>query len=181
MEIWKDIPGYEGLYQVSSTGKVKSLKRRIYDINNKKVIFIERDMILKPSENNKGYYTVKLQKDKQKKTITIHRIVANTFLDNSDNLPQINHIDGNKHNNNVENLEWCDNTYNFKHATDNKLIKTRKIKVKDIETNIEYFFDNLHKMFRQFEITPSGSYKKFINQNRLYKGRYILEDIEKGW
>ena len=65
-EIWKDIPGYEGLYQVSNYGRVKSLKRKQYDINNKKTFFQNKEIILKQNECKKGYLSVKLQKDKIK-------------------------------------------------------------------------------------------------------------------
>lgn len=107
MEIWKPIKGYEGLYEVSNLGRVKSLPRRgTYGIEH----------ILKPSPNKKGYPQVQLCKNSEYCPKRVHRLVAENFIPNPDNLPQVNHIDGNKLNNNVENLEWCTNEYNYKHS-----------------------------------------------------------------
>lgn len=108
-EIWKDITGYEGKYQVSSFGRVKSL-----EYHNAKGI--KRCGILQPATDNSGYHRCALSKNNILKTYKVHRLVAIAFIPNPDNLPQINHKDGNKKNNNVENLEWCDNSHNQKHA-----------------------------------------------------------------
>lgn len=107
-EIWKDVIGYEELYQVSNLGKVRSFPRK--GTHTKKI------NLLKPSKNKKGYLQVSLSKNKNRKTISIHRLVAQTFIDNPNNLPQVNHIDGNKLNNCVDNLEWCTNEYNMKES-----------------------------------------------------------------
>lgn len=102
----KDIPGYEGLYAVTSCGKVWSYR-------NKK--------FLKPRANRHGYLIVTLCNDKHK-TYTIHRLVAQTYIPNPENLPQINHKDENKTNNCLQNLEWCDVKYNSNYGTRNKKI-----------------------------------------------------------
>lgn len=107
-EIWKDIQGYEGYYQVSNLGRVKSFPRRGTHIN--------KIHILKPSKNRKGYYQVVLSKNSEYQSKKIHRLVAKAFLENPNNYQQVNHIDGNKENNRVDNLEWCTNEYNMKHA-----------------------------------------------------------------
>lgn len=107
-EIWKDIKGYEGLYQVSNLGRVKSFPR--------KGTHTKREHILIVGKNHKGYFQVKLTKKCKAKTISVHRLVAEAFIPNPDNLPQINHKDGNKDNNCVNNLEWCTNEYNMKEA-----------------------------------------------------------------
>ena len=104
--IWKDIKGYEGLYQVSNLGKIKSLN---YNHTNK-------EKIRKLDVSNKGYLSVLFCNDKGKKKYTVHRLVAEAFIPNPNSLPQVNHIDGNKTNNRVDNLEWCTNGYNEKHA-----------------------------------------------------------------
>lgn len=111
MEIWRDIPGYEGLYQVSAFGKVKSL------ITNR---------ILKDRFDHKGYLSVILYKNNTKKVIKVHRLVAKIFLDNKDNKEQVNHKDGNKANNNVSNLEWCNCKENIQHAFKIKLKENPK-------------------------------------------------------
>ena len=105
-EIWKDIPGYEGLYQVSNLGNVKSISW--------KNTGAAKNLWLKP--HNKGYYQVELVKNKVKKTYVVHRLVALAFIPNPQNLPVINHKDENKKNNRVENLEWCDFKYNNRYS-----------------------------------------------------------------
>lgn len=105
-EIWKDLIGYEGLYQVSNLGNIRSL-------NYRKTNAIKQ---LKYRINHKGYFDVQISKKAKTKRMFLHRLVARTFIPNPNNLPQVNHIDGNKLNNNVNNLEWCDNSYNQKHA-----------------------------------------------------------------
>ena len=101
--IWKDIEGYEGLYQVSNMGRVRSLTR-----NN---------IILKKTITNRGYERVPLYKNKKSKLFRVHRLVANAFIPNPDNLPQVNHKDENKLNNCVDNLEWCTQEYNQNYGT----------------------------------------------------------------
>lgn len=171
-EIWENIKGYEGLYQVSNLGRVKSIKRLIYDINKKQNVYIQKETILKYGLNHKGYKMVKLQKNKQKKTISIHRLVALTFIPNPNNLEQVNHIDGNKENNCVSNLEWCNNEYNHQHAIEHNLCKTRKVELTDVNGN-KYQFNNLHLMFKFIKRRPGGDYKNYINKNKLYNGYYI--------
>ena len=113
--IWKDIKGYEGLYQVSNCGEVRKL-RFINNITNKEKIFM-----ITPQKINSGYYKIVLYKNAVYKNKTIHRLVAETFIPNPNNYPCVNHKDGNKNNNNVENLEWCTYSENAKHAYKNNL------------------------------------------------------------
>lgn len=125
-EIWKDIKGYESFYQVSNYGRVKSLKRKRkgrngFDVN-------VREKLLKHKINRYGYVTYSICKYSKIKQFTSHRLVAITFLENEYNLPQINHINGNKLDNNVNNLEWCDNQHNMKEAYRLGLSKARKSK-----------------------------------------------------
>ena len=104
---WKDIQGYEGLYQVSNLGEVRSLKYK--GRNNIK--------ILKGASDKDGYRRVALfDKEKCRKEYRIHRLVAEAFIPNPENKPQVNHIDGCKYNNIVQNLEWCTNQENHIHA-----------------------------------------------------------------
>lgn len=109
-EIWKDIKGYEGLYQVSNLGRIKSLARYVYYRNGK--VYHQDEKILKPCLNNKGYCRVRLTKSTNSKLFFVHRLVAMAFIPNPNNFPQINHKDENKQNNSSNNLEWCTSLYN---------------------------------------------------------------------
>lgn len=127
MEIWKDIKGYEGLYQVSNLGRVKSLER--YKKTKYESFSLFKEIIKKQQTNEKGYLKVTLANNKRRKTFFVHRLVAEAFLLNPNNLPQINHKDENKQNNliwvnedgsidyNKSNLEWCTNEYNCNYGS----------------------------------------------------------------
>lgn len=114
MEVWKYIQGFEGKYMISNTGRVKSIPRNGT---------IKTERILKLQEDKDGYLYVRLHLGhmNKRKAFKVHRLVANVFLNNPLNLPQVNHIDENKKNNDVNNLEWCDNKYNMNYGTRGKL------------------------------------------------------------
>ena len=109
-EIWKDIVGYEGHYEVSNFGRLRSNKPKFYGIMN-------------PSYTNKGYVRYGLSLNNKQIIFTIHRLVAIHFIPNPENKPEVNHIDGDKQNNNVSNLEWCTHQENMGHAKQNGLMK----------------------------------------------------------
>jgi len=115
-EVWKDIKGYEGRYQVSNIGRVKSLERTAPVKNGSKRTVRER--ILKPSPDQDGYLYVILYDDSsKKKKFFVHRLVCEAFHKNPENKPCVNHIDENKANNVVSNLEWCTVTENINYGT----------------------------------------------------------------
>lgn len=118
-EEWKPIQGYEGLYAVSNLGNVKSLER--YKMNRSKQKLVQ-EKILKPFVAGSGYLTVKLSKDGVSKNFKIHILVAMAFCKNEKGYKEINHIDENKHNNNSNNLEWCDRKYNCNYGSRNRKI-----------------------------------------------------------
>lgn len=119
-EIWKDIEGYEGYYKVSNLGRVKSLPRVIYRVKDGRKMTI-KGKIMTPTINSRGYYGVRLSIDGIGRTAKVHGLVANAFLDNPQNLVEINHKDGDKSNNHINNLEWSTRQKNIKHAFDNGL------------------------------------------------------------
>lgn len=122
-EIWKDIKEYEGLYQVSNLGRVKSLGRWVYkEYRGKRW---QGEKILKQIKNKFGYLRVYLYKNGKAKCYAIHRLVAQVFIPNPYNLPQVNHKDEDKTNNCVSNLEFCTNKFNANYGTRNERISEK--------------------------------------------------------
>jgi hypothetical protein len=122
MEIWKDIKGYENLYQVSNYGNVRSIKYIKYLIKDElkwKKYWIEDTKIeyklLSPAKNGSGYITVSLRKNNKNCTYYVHRLLCSEFIPNPKNKTTVNHKDGNKHNNNLDNLEWATQKENISH------------------------------------------------------------------
>jgi hypothetical protein len=126
-EVWKDIKGYEGIYKVSNFGRVKSLGNE----------FTRKERFLKLCLQSKGYLTVVLQKDATRKMVLVHRLVAEHFIDNTESKPQVNHINGDKTDNAIENLEWVSHRENLDHAIKNNLTlkgeENRNSKLKDVD------------------------------------------------
>ena len=155
IEIWKDIKGYEGLYQVSNLGRIRSLDRIVKSIYNSKRKMSGK--ILKPNVIGRYAIITLYDNDGKAKNRTIHRLVAQAFIPNPNNYPIVNHKDGNRLNNSVENLEWCTQSHNVKESYRlgiekpnltnlgkfGKLNKKAK-KIKQIDTNtnktINYFY-----------------------------------------
>ena len=133
--IWKPVEGYEGLYEVSNTGIVRSLERFDNGVH-------VPSTVLKPSKNNRYAY-VKLYRHSQHKIFRVHRLVALAFIPNPNNKPQVNHIDGNKMNNDSRNLEWCTQAENNRHAIDtglqdpSRMIEATRKKVVQLSKNGE--------------------------------------------
>lgn len=168
-EIWKDIKDYEGYYQVSNLGNVRSLK-------------FNKITPLKPYKNvaRHGYLEVYLRLPGSKKTFKVHRLVAQAFIENPDNLPQINHKDENKENNCVDNLEWCTNKYNINYGTCiEKITKAVSMKIAQYSLSGELIatFDSQIEAARQTG-TRQGSISGCINGVNKTAGGYIWKKIE---
>ena len=140
-EEWKAIQGYEGIYEVSNFGNVRSLPRYKRGNFDSKV-FIEGKTI-KQVKNNRGYYIVQLSKNNKVKNFSVHRLVAEAFIPNPNNFPQVNHKDEDKSNNRVSNLEWMTLKRNINYGTRNKrmaLTKGKNVKAFDDDGNFIMWF-----------------------------------------
>lgn len=118
-EIWKDIPNYKGFYQASNLGKIRSTDRKITQLANggkTQFTYIKKGRILAQNTQNGGYLVVSISVNAKRKICTVHRLVACAFIGNPNNCRDVNHKDGNKKNNNVENLEWVEHGENIKHS-----------------------------------------------------------------
>ena len=146
-EIWCPVKNYENLYEVSDQGRVKS-------------VGYGDDRILKPRRNTCGYLRVDLYKNGYNKTYLVHRLVAQTFIPNHQNLTEVNHKDEDKTNNKVSNLEWCDRKYNQNYGTRNQRVSIKLSKpvlqytksgvfvgewksIHDVERNLGYAIQNI--------------------------------------
>ncbi|WP_286777107.1 NUMOD4 domain-containing protein [Sphingobacterium sp. UBA2074] len=130
-EIWRDIPGYEGIYQSSTKGFIRSLDRLL---KNSKGQFIKKGSIKSLNKSKNGYLSVDLYRDNKRQTLLIHRIIAITFINNTKNADTVNHINGDKYDNDVNNLEWCTYSENHKHSYE-KLGRIAGMKGKRNELN----------------------------------------------
>ena len=194
-EIWKDIKGYEGLYQISNLGQVKSLARPINNFNQ----CCNKDKLLKGGIK-RGYRQVILLKDKKRKYASVHRLVAEAFLPNPDKKPQVNHIDGNKKNNRLDNLEWVTASENMKHSYDSKIrvphqerpvriVETGEIfkSVKECAEKIEGHDCDISRCLRQSTAkglmqangyTHKGLHFEYVNEQQPSKNTDFLYDFQ---
>lgn len=167
LEIWKPVVGYEGLYEVSNLGRVKSLDRIVKGCYGS--IAHKKGKIISSGIGSTGYCIVSLQKDGKGKSFGVHRLVAQAFIPNPDNLPMVNHKDEVKTNNNVENLEWCDCKYNCNYGTGIE---------RCVNTKVERgLVDEEH-----IGSTKKGKYKtlrnEILNKQKLYYQEHRQERIE---
>lgn len=160
-EIWRQITGYEGLYEVSSFGRVRNVRS---------------GRILRPGLHHSGYLNCVLSVKGNRNTFVIHRLVAEAFIPNPDCLPQVNHKDENKTNNNVDNLEWCTSKYNINYGTARDRAIDTMIKngnctgLSQKEVKKIYYHKNLEK-FREIRYNRKGYTKD-------YNHKYYMEHKE---
>ena len=132
MEYWKSVVGYEDCYEVSSLGRVRSVERQVWN-PGRNCYRTQYSRVLRSFQNNKGYCRVTLSKGGKLSQKLVHRLVAEAFIPNPNNLPQINHKDEVTSNNNVSNLEWCSNDYNCNYGNHNTNISvTRSIPIEQL-------------------------------------------------
>ena len=169
-EEWRDIEGYEGLYQVSNLGRVKSLKYR----GHKGCIGI-----LTPRLDGKEYKTVALYKEGKVRNTKIHRLVAQAFIPNPNNYPQVNHKDEDKTNNNVDNLEWCTNEYNHNYGTRNERV-AKSLSKKVICITTGEIFNSMREACRKYNINTGRMTECCQGKRKTaggYKWKYFKEEI----
>ena len=123
-ERWCDIPEYEGKYQISNLGRIKSLSRTS---NNRNGSFKTKEIIMKPMKASNGYLIACLWKNNKQKKFIIHKLVADAFIPNPNGYKEINHKDENKENNIVDNLEWCNHKYNMNYGKIKEKISKSRI------------------------------------------------------
>jgi hypothetical protein len=173
-EIWKDIKGYDGFYQVSNYGNVKSLDRTIYkkDGNTE----FRKGQLMQKVIDKDGYYVVGLRRpDKSKKSYRVNQLVALAFIDNPDNYDQTNHKDENRLNNYVYNLEWCTSKYNNNYGTRNEKLttydKSKRVVVFDKFGYYIGVYANLNEACQFYNLD-----KSLFRKNRVYTSynEYIL-------
>ena len=187
-EVWKDIKGYEGLYQVSNYGRIKSLKRKVYAGRGKMRWQYEK-ILSENKTNGNGYKIVSLNKEGKSKNKYIHRLVAENFLKNPNNYKYINHKDQNTLNNNVENLEFCtaqyNCTYNNAHIKRglkfrNNLSNSKKIYQLDEENNIIKEYPSSAEAGRQLGVTESSisaCLRGLQKHSAGYKWKYADDEL----
>ena len=177
-EVWKDVVGYEGIYKVSNKGNVRSVVRK--DSIGRKCGGRKR----KHSCDKWGYLKVNLYKNGKVKTRFIHRLVAEVFLPNPNNFPQVNHIDEIKDNNDVKNLEWCTSKHNANHGTRNERVaqaQSKKVRAINVKTGEALTFDSTReagrKGYDQVAVSSacrgvykSGTTGKLIGDGHTYRG-----------
>ena len=158
-EIWADINGYEGKYQVSTLGRIKSLKK---------------NLIMKPMVATNGYLIACLWKNNKQKKFVIHRLVAQAFIPNPNNYKEINHIDEDKTNNRVENLEWCSHSYNMNYGSiKEKISSANKGKIITQETKQKLREDTSNRRW-----INNGIIEKYVCKEQL--DSFLENDWNKG-
>lgn len=145
MEIWKDVVGYENIYEVSNFGRVRTHENKT-TFTKRHGVRRWKQIMLKNKTPNGRDVRVSLWKDGKSKDFLVHRLVAYAFIPKIEGKESVNHIDGNPKNNHISNLEWCDHKENNNHAFDNGLIATGKRTVlKNVETGEEHSFRSMSK------------------------------------
>lgn len=167
IEIWKEIPNYEGFYEVSNFGRVKSLKRSIPRKNGRMLNIKER--IFNSVIDEHGYFKVQLWKNNKPLSIRVHRLVARCFVGNYSPDLEVNHVDGNKLNNYYKNLEWCTVSHNQSEAVRLGLKKQTKVNMYK-EGLLVYTFDSISKASEITKINRTSIFRCLSGKYKQCKG-----------
>lgn len=169
-EEWRDIViekngvvyDYTGLYQVSNLGRVRSLRR---------------DMVLKPKLNRDKYEVVCLNRKGNQSHFFVHRLVATMFLDNPDNLPEVNHISKVRNENHIGNLEWCDRQYNVQYSSCKRSDDWKK---QQSDRMSKYFLNNKHHKSKKVLCVETGEVFNTVKEAEMWLGRRGISDCARG-
>lgn len=182
-EIWRDIKGYEGYYQISNLGNVKSLERSV--VKSDGVVQIRKERIMDKRFTIDGYVAAKLNVNKVSKCIAVHILVARHFIPNPNNYPEVNHKDCNRQNNIVENLEWCTHQQNIEHSK-----KLGHYKGRSGKDNYNYGNHKLHNFYQEHpELCKTNQSRpreqngrcipvEMIKDSEIHTFRFIGEAVE---
>lgn len=184
MEQWKDVAGYEGIYQVSNEGRVRSLERKVQESNGRARIVPMRETF--GYKDTYGYLCFGLCRDGERETKKVHQLVASAFIPNPDNKPQVNHKNGVKTDNRVDNLEWVTNTENAEHAYRNGLMKppsreciekSASARRRSVRRSDGVIFRSIEDAAEAASVT-SGAVKHVLAGRNKTAGGYSYEYIE---
>lgn len=167
-EIWKDIKNFEGYYQVSNLGRIKSLERIVKSRGNGTMVIKER--ILRPSLNGSGYPIVGLSKESESTSYIVHRLVAEAFIPNPDNLSDVNHINQDKTDNRVDNLNWMSHKDNLNYGSRNEKIAAKNSKAVYCE-ELDLTFKNAVEAANFIGLYDSANLSQHLNGKKKTCGK----------
>ena len=169
MESWKQVVGYEGLYEISSIGQVRSVLRKVWN-PGRKCYRTQYSRILKQTLDSHGYKRVTLSKDGNINQFLVHRLVAIAFIPNPNNYKYVNHKDENTMNNSAANLEWCTNSYNLIYSIGKKIAQYSK------NGELIKTFNSIVDASREYNI-PTTNISKCCKGKRHSAGKYIWKYV----
>lgn len=174
---WRSVADYYGIYEVSSNGDVRSVDRKCIAKNG--VVKTIRGKIMKQTITKKGYLVVNLHYNGISRVVPVHILVAEAFIENSNNYPMVNHIDGNKQNNSVSNLEWCSYSHNNIHALQHNLRSPRGVPImqRTFDGILVDTFDSAYEAARKLSISANAIIK-CANHKTKSAGGFVWQKWE---